>query len=118
MEIRQLMSEFLQEASQCEDNWTADASYAHILRVNAEGQLYQVRECTPEEYAADILESGIDGHPGQDSEWHIVARACDLNLVSLHRMAEGDAEVPCIERYTVQPTYALNAVNTVGLCLA
>lgn len=105
-EVRQALSSYLLRAASNAEPWTSDPCYTRVHRVDADGQLQQLRECTPEEYATDMLESV---HPGQDAEWHIVARFYGLNIVSLHRPSAGI--VPTIERYSVQGPVELNVVS-------
>jgi len=110
-EVRHALSTQLLGAVDNAEPWTNDSRYTQIQRVDVDGRLIQIRECTPREYATDMLEAGLFGHQGSEAEWHIAARAFDLNIVTLTRPAGGDDSRPAIERYPVQQPGEVNAVG-------
>lgn len=108
VEVRRTLSTHLQNGLITNDVWTTAEHYTQVQRVDAEGRVHQLRECTAQEYAIDMLESGLDGHMGSWAEWHIVTRAYGLNLVVLTRDDEREGAVPSIERYPVQDPNSSN----------
>jgi len=107
-EVRQALSSYLLSAVRNAEPWASDPCYTRVQRVDGDGKLQQLRECTPEEYAADMLDPL---HQGQDAEWHMVARCYGLNIVALQRPSGGDSIVPSVVRYPVQKPTEFNAVG-------
>src|SRR5437762_2523043 len=95
-EVRQRLAEHLREEWENSAIWTRDEHYARLQRIDDEGRLMQLGECSPGEYAAEMLD---EHHAGSSAEWHIGARTFGINLVAAHRVeVEGRAELQ-LERY-------------------
>ena len=63
--MRTELARCLQEAFVNRHEWTLDGSFTRIQRLDfTNGTLQEIRECTPAEYAADMVKDGIDGHQG------------------------------------------------------
>jgi hypothetical protein len=108
LEARRALSNYLLEAADNGDVWAGDTCFTRLHRTIEDGQVFQTRECSPADYGVDIREPG---HQGEDAEWHIAARAFDINVVALHRTGGVDGEVPSVERYVHQEPDQPNSVS-------
>ncbi len=109
-EVRARLAEYFLEQWQDGAPWTLDDRYTRLFRVNADGEFTQLMECTPEEYAADLLDPD---HPGTDADWHIAARAFNINFVVVHNeQVEGREEFQFV-RFPVQKSDQRNMVGSI-----
>lgn len=108
VEVRQRTAQYLLEQWQAKAHWTEDERYTRLYRIDAEGRLLLHDECTPEVYAADLLD---ESHPGIDAEWFIVTRAYNINVVSASKeLVEGREEIR-FDRYPVLEPHQQNEVG-------